>query len=169
MADRVAVLNAGRLEQCAAPAELYRRPATPFVAEFVGTMNRLPGVLMDSGEVEVAGTRLPVDGEAPKLREVDVLVRPENVTVTGAADGETTVVSTSFLGSRHPRPPRPRRYARQGGSLLPGGDRAHPRRACHPRSRPAPRARRAEGRAVTELAAFLFDMDGTLVDTEVLR
>ncbi|WP_078944773.1 TOBE domain-containing protein [Streptomyces flavochromogenes] len=99
MADRVAVLNAGRLEQCAAPAELYRRPATPFVAEFVGTMNRLPGVLMDSGEVEVAGTRLPVDGEDPKLREVDVLVRPENVTVTGAADGETTVVSTSFLGS----------------------------------------------------------------------
>ncbi|MFJ2055738.1 ABC transporter ATP-binding protein [Streptomyces sp. NPDC087908] len=99
MADRVAVLNAGRLEQCAAPAELYRRPATPFVAEFVGTMNRLPGLLTDSGEVEVAGTRLPVDGEAPRLREVDVLVRPENVTVTEAADGDTTVVSTSFLGS----------------------------------------------------------------------
>ncbi|MFC9794708.1 ABC transporter ATP-binding protein [Streptomyces sp. NPDC127584] len=99
MADRVAVLNAGRLEQCAAPAELYRRPATPFVAEFVGTMNRLPGLLTDSGDVEVAGTRLPVDGDAPRLREVDVLVRPENVTVTEAADGDTTVVSTSFLGS----------------------------------------------------------------------
>ncbi|MCX4986436.1 ABC transporter ATP-binding protein [Streptomyces sp. NBC_00572] len=99
MADRVAVLNAGRLEQCAAPAELYRRPATPFVAEFVGTMNRLPGVLTDSGQVEVAGTRLPVDGEAPNLREVDVLVRPENVTVTEAPDGDATVVSTSFLGS----------------------------------------------------------------------
>ncbi|MFF8510144.1 ABC transporter ATP-binding protein [Streptomyces sp. NPDC015492] len=99
MADRVAVLNAGRLEQCAAPAELYRRPATPFVAEFVGTMNRLPGLLTDSGEVAVAGTRLPVDGEAPRLREVDVLVRPENVTVTEAADGDATVVSTSFLGS----------------------------------------------------------------------
>ncbi|MGW8597517.1 ABC transporter ATP-binding protein [Streptomyces sp. NPDC055893] len=99
MADRVAVLNAGKLEQCAAPAELYRRPATPFVAEFVGTMNRLPGVLTDSGQVEVAGTRLPVDGEAPKLREVDVLVRPENVTVAEAADGDATVVSTSFLGS----------------------------------------------------------------------
>ena len=33
----------GRLEQCAAPAELYDRPATAFVAEFVGTMNRIPG------------------------------------------------------------------------------------------------------------------------------
>ncbi|MEV6250120.1 ABC transporter ATP-binding protein [Streptomyces sp. NPDC051742] len=99
MADRVAVLNAGRLEQCAAPAELYRRPATPFVAEFVGTMNRLPGLLTDSGLVEVAGVRLPVDGEAPQNREVDVLVRPENVTVSAAPDGDATVVSTSFLGS----------------------------------------------------------------------
>ncbi len=42
MADRVAVLRAGRLEQCAAPAELYARPATAFVAEFVGTMSRIP-------------------------------------------------------------------------------------------------------------------------------
>ena len=41
MADRVGVMRAGRLEQCAAPSELYDRPATPFVAEFVGTMNRL--------------------------------------------------------------------------------------------------------------------------------
>ncbi|MFD7965190.1 ABC transporter ATP-binding protein [Streptomyces zaomyceticus] len=99
MADRVAVLNAGRLEQCAAPAELYRRPATAFVAEFVGTMNRLPGHLTDSGHVEVAGTRLPVDGEPPAGREVDVLVRPETVTVTESPDGDATVVSTSFLGS----------------------------------------------------------------------
>ena len=41
MADRVGVMRAGQLEQCAAPSELYDRPATPFVAEFVGTMNRL--------------------------------------------------------------------------------------------------------------------------------
>src|SRR5450631_1622706 len=41
MADRVGVMRAGQLEQCAAPAELYDRPATPFVAEFVGSMNRL--------------------------------------------------------------------------------------------------------------------------------
>ncbi|ROQ26657.1 putative spermidine/putrescine transport system ATP-binding protein [Streptomyces sp. PanSC19] len=99
MADRVAVLNAGKLEQCAAPAELYRRPATAFVAEFVGTMNRLPGRLTDAGLVEAAGSRLPVDGDAPGTRDVEVLVRPENVTVTADADGEAVVVSTSFFGS----------------------------------------------------------------------
>ncbi|MFD7627322.1 ABC transporter ATP-binding protein [Streptomyces sp. NPDC059851] len=100
MADRVAVLNAGRLEQCAAPAELYERPATPFVAEFVGTMNRLPGRLTDSGLVAVAGSLLPVDGPVPDgTREVEVLVRPENVTATADPDGTATVVSASFFGA----------------------------------------------------------------------
>lgn len=100
MADRVAVLNAGRLEQCAPPAELYERPATPFVAEFVGTMNRLPGRLTDGGRVEVAGTALPVDGEIPAGGgAVEVLIRPENVTVTPDPEGMATVVSASFFGS----------------------------------------------------------------------
>lgn len=99
MADRVAVLNAGRLEQCAAPAELYERPATPFVAEFVGTMNRLPGRLTGSGTVEVAGSRLPVDGPVPSTPDVEVLVRPENITVSADAEGTATVVSASFFGS----------------------------------------------------------------------
>ncbi|MFJ2646717.1 ABC transporter ATP-binding protein [Streptomyces sp. NPDC087420] len=99
MADRVAVLNAGKLEQCAAPSELYERPATAFVAEFVGTMNRLPGRLTDGGRVEVAGSVLPVDGEIPAGREVEVLLRPENVTATVDPDGTATVVSASFFGS----------------------------------------------------------------------
>ncbi|MFF5489523.1 ABC transporter ATP-binding protein [Streptomyces virginiae] len=99
MADRVAVLNAGKLEQCAAPAELYDRPATPFVAEFVGTMNRLPGRLAGSGLVEVAGARLPVDGPIPTTPGVQVLVRPENVTVTADTEGTATVASASFFGS----------------------------------------------------------------------
>ncbi|MEW1634122.1 ABC transporter ATP-binding protein [Streptomyces sp. NPDC093801] len=99
MADRVAVLNAGRLEQCAAPAELYERPATPFVAEFVGTMNRLPGRLAGSGRVEVAGTRLPVDGPVPDATDVEVLVRPENLTVAADAEGSATVTSASFFGA----------------------------------------------------------------------
>ncbi|MEU0276907.1 ABC transporter ATP-binding protein [Streptomyces sp. NPDC006195] len=99
MADRVAVLNAGRLEQCAPPAELYERPATAFVAEFVGTMNRLPGRLTDGGQVEVAGVTLPVDGETPASREVEVLIRPENITATADPAGTATVVSASFFGS----------------------------------------------------------------------
>ncbi|MFE2289906.1 ABC transporter ATP-binding protein [Streptomyces sp. NPDC059452] len=100
MADRVAVLNAGRLEQCAPPAELYERPATPFVAEFVGTMNRVPGRLSGDGSVEVAGATLPVDGDVPAGRgAVDVLIRPESIGVTADPDGTARVVSASFLGS----------------------------------------------------------------------
>ncbi|WP_415956936.1 ABC transporter ATP-binding protein [Streptomyces sp. 021-4] len=100
MADRVAVLNAGRLEQCAPPAELYERPATPFVAEFVGTMNRVPGQLTGDGSVVVAGATLPVDGDVPAGRgPVDVLIRPESIGVTADADGSATVVSAAFLGS----------------------------------------------------------------------
>ena len=98
IADRVAVMRAGKLEQCAAPAELYGRPATAFVAEFVGTMSRLPGDLTD-GVVEVLGQRLPVDGEAPAGPEVDVLVRPEAIHVHADAVGDARVVATAFLGS----------------------------------------------------------------------
>ncbi|WP_086778199.1 ABC transporter ATP-binding protein [Streptomyces griseus] len=100
MADRVAVLNAGRLEQCAPPAELYERPATAFVAEFVGTMNRLPGRLTGTGSVEVAGATLPVDGGAPAGGgPVDVLIRPEGIRADADPEGTATVVSASFLGS----------------------------------------------------------------------
>ncbi|MFG2206832.1 ABC transporter ATP-binding protein [Streptomyces sp. NPDC048638] len=91
MADRVAVMQGGRLEQCAAPSELYERPSTPFVAEFVGTMNRLPGTVRPDGVVELFGRRLPIHGAAPGAgAEVDVLVRPEGLAVrrTGA-DGTT--------------------------------------------------------------------------------
>lgn len=62
-------------------------------------MNRLPGRLTDSGLVAVAGVRLPVDGPVPPAPDVEVLVRPENVTATADAAGEATVVSASFFGS----------------------------------------------------------------------
>ncbi|MEU6199026.1 ABC transporter ATP-binding protein [Streptomyces sp. NPDC047061] len=98
IADRVAVMRAGRLEQCAEPAELYGRPATAFVAEFVGTMSRIPGTVKD-GTVEVLGQRLPADGQAPGEGEVDVLVRPEAVQVRADGAGTATVVATAFLGA----------------------------------------------------------------------
>nr|WSU74320.1 ABC transporter ATP-binding protein [Streptomyces anulatus] len=102
MADRVAVMKDGRLEQCAAPGELYDRPATPFVAEFVGTMNRLPGTVRDGGVVELFGRRLPIHGETPAAgAEVDVLLRPEGLAVGAADDGAgtpATVRVATFLG-----------------------------------------------------------------------
>jgi putative spermidine/putrescine transport system ATP-binding protein len=100
MADRVAVMRAGRLEQCAEPAELYSRPATAFVAEFVGTMNRVPGYIgNDPAAVTVLGATLPVDGPAPAPRsKVDVLVRPENVQLIAGESGGVVTGST-FLGA----------------------------------------------------------------------
>jgi putative spermidine/putrescine transport system ATP-binding protein len=96
IADRVAVLREGRLEQVAAPAALYDRPATPFVAEFVGAMNHLPGRV--SGEqVSVLGRLLPVDGEIPPSADVEVLVRPEAIVLTPS--GSATIVASSFRGS----------------------------------------------------------------------
>ena len=99
MADRVGVLRRGRLEQCAAPAELYDRPATAFVAEFVGTMNRLPGELAGGGRVRVGSQLLSVDGAVPDAGTRTVLVRPESVLVTPAADGDALVQAATFRGA----------------------------------------------------------------------
>ena len=57
MADRVCVMRAGQIEQVDTPSTLYSAPATPFVAEFVGTMNRIPGTIADDGRVRLLGHR----------------------------------------------------------------------------------------------------------------
>jgi putative spermidine/putrescine transport system ATP-binding protein len=100
MADRVGVMRAGKLEQVAAPDELYSRPATAFVAEFVGTMNRLPGELGGGGNaVTVLGTTVPVQQVGPTSGPVIVLVRPENLTVAPAEGGNGIVFLRTFLGA----------------------------------------------------------------------
>ncbi|MEV0383134.1 ABC transporter ATP-binding protein [Nonomuraea sp. NPDC050643] len=98
IADQVAVLRDGRLEQVGPPAEVYDRPATPFVAEFVGTMNHLAG-RVSGGQVTVLGQLLPVDGPAPADPSVDVLIRPEAVQVVPSPDGPSQVLAASFRGS----------------------------------------------------------------------
>jgi putative spermidine/putrescine transport system ATP-binding protein len=105
MADRVGVMNQGHLEQLAAPREIYRRPATPFVATFVGTINRLRGRLGSDGIVEVLGQRIAAlvpDGLG--AGEVDVLVRPEGLDAVAAggeaaAGAAATVREQTFLGA----------------------------------------------------------------------
>jgi putative spermidine/putrescine transport system ATP-binding protein len=99
MADRVAVMNEGRLEQCAAPDELYARPSTVFVAEFVGTMNRVPAVTEAGGRVHVFGRSVAANGEhRPAGQQVTVLVRPESLVVSQAPSG-WTVSATTFRGA----------------------------------------------------------------------
>ncbi|WP_163720768.1 ABC transporter ATP-binding protein [Mycolicibacterium psychrotolerans] len=97
VADRVGVMSQGRLEQLAAPAELYANPATPFVADFVGLNNKVPAQV-SGGRATLLGVSVPaspgsVDG--PGL----AMVRPEAVTVTADADGSATVSAVSFLGA----------------------------------------------------------------------
>jgi putative spermidine/putrescine transport system ATP-binding protein len=108
ISDRVAVLSHGHIEQVGPPAEIYGAPETPFVAEFVGTMNRLEATVADSerGEVDYDGTRLAVDAVRGRARgeRVLVLVRPEllelepsgNGGASGALAGE--IISQTFLG-----------------------------------------------------------------------
>jgi putative spermidine/putrescine transport system ATP-binding protein len=103
IADRVGVMKEGRLEQLANPTEVYTRPATSFVAEFVGLTNRLEGVV-SGGRVAVRGVSLPlVDAKTPDGRVV-ALVRPEAVTVARQASEERgplvgAVIATTFLGA----------------------------------------------------------------------
>jgi len=108
ISDRVAVLSQGKIEQIGPPAEIYGTPATPFVAEFVGTMNRLEATVADPerGEVDHGGIRLVVDAARGRARgeRLLVLVRPETVELEPAADGDGAVLagevlSQTFLGA----------------------------------------------------------------------
>jgi putative spermidine/putrescine transport system ATP-binding protein len=107
ISDRVAVLTQGLIEQIGSPAEIYNAPGTPFVAEFIGTMNRLEATVAESGEVQVGGTIVPVTDarDLPRGERVLVLVRPETLELE-RADGEGSsgallgeVVAHIFLGS----------------------------------------------------------------------
>ena len=101
IADRVGVMRAGKLEQCDTPSEIYARPTTAFVAEFVGSVNRLPGVIGADHSVDVVGCRLPLPGSGNghvSGSRVDVLVRPETVKLRPDPDGRGRVTSRHFLG-----------------------------------------------------------------------
>ncbi|GAA1853382.1 ABC transporter ATP-binding protein [Asanoa iriomotensis] len=98
LADRVGVMRAGRLEQIGSPEDIYRSPATGFVAEFVGLSNRFAGHVKDGG-VEVLDTRLPLmNPGAVSSGPATALVRPESVEVTADPAGAGRVVAVSFLG-----------------------------------------------------------------------
>jgi len=103
IADRVGVMNAGHLEQLGPPTLVYTRPATPFVAEFVGLTNRLAGDV-HGGMVEVRGTQLPLVQPNSPTGPAIALVRPEAVSLE--TDGEMpdgplvgTVIAVAFLGA----------------------------------------------------------------------
>ena len=107
LADRLGVINFGRLLEVGKPAELYQHPQTEFVATFLGTANVLVGQQV-SGEVQVGPLRFPVQTDAtqPQAQRVQVLFRPEDVALAASAEalgcaplGQGEVEQSSFAGS----------------------------------------------------------------------
>jgi spermidine/putrescine ABC transporter ATP-binding subunit len=108
MSDRIAVMNFGRIEQLDEPRAMYDRPATPFVADFIGDMNHLEGPLrehsggswtLDAGAgVVVKGERVVAEGEVGE--EVRAGLRPEQITLhaPGSGDEPATIVTKMYLG-----------------------------------------------------------------------
>ncbi|MFC4114590.1 ABC transporter ATP-binding protein [Nonomuraea zeae] len=101
MSDRIAVMNDGLVEQLAGPREIYERPATAFVAGFIGTSNLLGGTAT-GGALEIGGGRVLVPG---RDGEVKVTVRPEKIMIgteepgAGLSAVRGTVAEVVYLGT----------------------------------------------------------------------
>ncbi|MCB0090696.1 MAG: TOBE domain-containing protein, partial [Caldilineaceae bacterium] len=89
-ADRIALMNAGHIEQLAAPSELYANPATLFAADFIGAMNLLKADV-DQGQLQMGRQRLPMPEDVAHGQAFTVAIRPEDLAVlpadTAAGDG----------------------------------------------------------------------------------
>ena len=100
MADRIGVMNDGRLEQLDTPDRIYHAPATPFVAQLAGMCDFLPGevrggvVVTEIGNVPYAGN----NGPLPEASSVDLLVRPDDVQVRPHSEGMAVVRVREFRG-----------------------------------------------------------------------
>ncbi|MEE8416070.1 MAG: ABC transporter ATP-binding protein [Desulfobacterales bacterium] len=96
LADRVGVLNQGRLEQLGTPEDIYHRPRTPFVAKFVGQADFLTAVVK-GGQVETELGSFSVDETIPH-RRLRVMIRPDDIDFVIDDQGKATIVNREFLG-----------------------------------------------------------------------
>lgn len=100
LGDRIVVMEHGKVAQIGTPQQIYYHPATRFVADFIGTINRLKGRVHD-GYLEFPGGRIPWQGDA--MDNLEVLFRPEDVRITdgGRAHFFTgRIAAVFFLGDR---------------------------------------------------------------------
>jgi iron(III) transport system ATP-binding protein len=98
IADRVGVLNSGRLEQLGSPEEIYHRPGTRFVARFVGQANFLAGVVVKTGIKTDIGT-FPTPSGFAEGSTVEVMIRPHQLELQPDTRGNGVVVSRRFRGA----------------------------------------------------------------------
>lgn len=86
ISDRIAVMNGGKIEQVDKPQSIYDHPQTPFVASFIGEVNRLPGTVVDvvgnKCTVEVFSSRFMVEKPLPSEKQVFLYVRPEKLAIS---------------------------------------------------------------------------------------
>ena len=96
MSDRIVVINRGIIQQVGTPREIYNQPANPFVADFVGKIEFVEGMVKDGAIVlDGCGQKLPYDG--PETGAVIVGIRPENITYAEGGEGQLEgVVKTHF-------------------------------------------------------------------------
>ena len=104
VADRIVVMNHGVIEQVGTPMQVYRDPATPFVADFVGKINVLPGRLQPGRAVHIGQLRFECELDADAGRDVKVYLRPEDLLARPIAPGDSNVFladieKIEFLGS----------------------------------------------------------------------
>jgi iron(III) transport system ATP-binding protein len=104
VADRIVVMNAGVIEQVGTPMQVYRDPATPFVADFVGKINVLSGRLHPGRVVHLGESRFACEADADAPRDVKVYLRPEDLLARPIAKGDANVFDAviekiEFLGS----------------------------------------------------------------------
>jgi ABC-type Fe3+/spermidine/putrescine transport system ATPase subunit len=106
LSDRIVVFEQGRIVQVGTTAELYRRPATPFVASFVGDSNLLSGAVVEVGGEQALDSpvgRIPLPSTAAGRERATVLIRPEHVRQPSATGGLELVLpmvveDQAFLG-----------------------------------------------------------------------
>jgi ABC-type Fe3+/spermidine/putrescine transport system ATPase subunit len=103
LADRIAVLHEGRLEQVGTAHDLYDHPATLFVATFVGRASTLPGVMVTPGRARLdAGAEWTVASPSPVVagQRVQVVVRPESLQFSADGGLPGTVREARYTGAR---------------------------------------------------------------------
>ena len=104
VADRIVVMNHGVIEQVGTPMQVYRDPATPFVADFVGKINVLSGQLHPGRQLHIGQGRFACEVDTDSARDVKVYLRPEDVLARPIAPGDSNVFhgdidKIEFLGS----------------------------------------------------------------------
>jgi iron(III) transport system ATP-binding protein len=100
MADRIAVLNQGRLEQFDTPEMMYHMPATPFVADFVGQADFIPGTV-SQGMVHTELGEFPDTIECTDGTNVVVMIRPDDIHLVPTKGAPSRVLSRQFHGSEN--------------------------------------------------------------------